>query len=370
MPSTRALRTRPSLRGLQFSISANRDLAVPPRHSMGRSPQRLYRQQKDQGQLRESARQHVQRVRRQEKLEREALQKQIDDEAFTHAFYLIDRDRSGTVEAGEVLKVVRALGREVNTNIFWRTFNVVGLRDDGCLSLQRFKIVLQHITADLRKKYGTMGPFGFINLPADKRSFALPRDLETEGNGTLGHDSSHTQGSCPHTVDNTSIGQQPICLEASNTETPVPSMAQDESAAGNERIDAGNSPHERNTESLKPATPPGSQWLQEAIRQHSALVDVYRSLNMMRIKKNKIKIDVTKTDGRFRRSNRAGILRTRSIQHDAVTHNQKTRPPVLDDTMLDVTATQALVAFSELFHVTGLYATEDAAAAILSSDGT
>ena len=82
--------------------------------------------------------------------ERQAKQKKVDSAIFEKAFYVIDKDKSGTVEPDEIVSCLKIFGKDVDRKRFWQVFKEADKDGSDSLDLEEFVDMMVRVTEKTR----------------------------------------------------------------------------------------------------------------------------------------------------------------------------------------------------------------------------
>ena len=296
------------------------------------------------------------RAGRQSKREQEKEKRQVkrDRRAVREAFSVIDDDGGGSVEAPEVLKALRALGKQVDDKSFWTKFQK--MCGDGPMFLDREKFETMMLELLARKRQAeaqrssqgsalpglkpTMSKVHYSNrraihdLPSQhksmlKRRLRKNRDVKEAGDV---HDNVRKNRDPAPPTDNMAEGPRKPKDGSKATESELQPKRQGKATPADDAR-----PQRRGRQA-------GSEWMDEALLQYNNLAETYKALTTLRDLQVEAHITEPPFDPRLRtRAGRALVAEERQAlaQGEEVGDGKETSEEAAGMAVIDV--------FAELF---------------------
>lgn len=213
-----------------------------------------------------------------------------DKAAIREAFGVIDDDGGGSVEAPEVLKALKALGKKLDDKTFWSKFQ--NLCDDGemAISTAQFEKLMLKVLESSRRKAAKQ-PMG-SELLKSKTSVAC--FLETKQANSMDQRVRHgiktrlsrirerAQFGCAQ--DNVRLTRSnPLRKEVTEEADVDQQGATNDTKRKTQKSAAASTPQEASPREDRQAQTPepekdGSKWMVEALEQHRGLANIYSAL--------------------------------------------------------------------------------------------
>lgn len=235
--------------------------------------------------------------------QRKEMQLKRDRIAIREAFGVIDDDGGGSVEAPEVLKALKALGKKLDDKQFWSKFQKLCDEGEMIISAAQFeKLMLKMLEASRRKTALTqLGGTLLKEKPSASAYHARKRvqSLDSRVKHTMKNRLSKNRerkefGDHQANVRNhrnetlASLDMAVLAQEAQGDEAAAPQKQKKKKKKKKTKADVvGGAPGALTLDGERaptPVLPPadGSEWMVEALEQHRGLADIYTALTTLR----------------------------------------------------------------------------------------
>jgi hypothetical protein len=214
-----------------------------------------------------------------------------DKVAIKEAFKVIDDDGGGSVEAPEVLKALKALGKKLDDKTFWSKFHTLCDEGEMVIGAQQFEKLMLKLLESRRRKAARQPLAGELKGKATMTSGSYLEKKKAHGMASgVRHG---LQNRLSRLREKTAFGnaQDNVRSTRADTVAMVPHEDAPQQAVEGKKMTksapASGSPAApplSGRGALQPVPPEkdGSEWMSEALEQHRGLKDIYTALTALR----------------------------------------------------------------------------------------
>ena len=216
-----------------------------------------------------------------------------DKAAIREAFRVIDDDGGGSVEAPEVLKALKALGKKLDDKTFWSKFHKLCDEGEMVISLAMFEKLMLQLLESRRRKAARQPLSGQLKEKATVNSGSYFEKKQAHGMASgvrhgLQNRLSRLRekaafGNAQDNVRSTRAENMAV-VQHEDVDQQAADSTKMTKAKSTPAINSPVAPPLSGSGALQPVPPEkdGSEWMSEALEQHRGLKDIYTALTALR----------------------------------------------------------------------------------------